>query len=176
MKPDLAVEIVDAISAAMKQAERGGKKLMRADAINLVREKLKKPPKAKGTRPGNISDELWLVTLEAEPALEGVDIRKALAAAQFWCKNHSKICTRRFFTDTWLPRADRTITHPGGKTSTLKMDADAEPDNWRTEATRLKLNARAKYTAWSKDSFELLCAKTWKELSVDLKADILKAL
>ncbi len=170
MKPDLAVEIVDAISAAMKQAERGGKKLMRADAINLVREKLKKPPKAKGTRPCGLTDELWIVTLEAEPSLKGVNVREQLAIAQFWCKEHGKQCTRKFFGN-WLIRCDRTITHPGGKTSTLKMDLYTEPDNWRTEVVRVKLKSAASAEVWAN-----ICARKWMDLSPDMRADILKAL
>ncbi len=86
-----------------------------------------------------MTDEEWLKHLEAEPSLVGVDIRRELGKAQFWCNENSRQCTRKFFTN-WLNKAPRTITVSGaGQTSRRQVSADinVEPAGWFAVAVRL---------------------------------------
>ncbi len=134
----------------------------------------RKPAKAKGSRPSSLTDELWIVTLESEPALKGVAVRDQLARAQFWCKQNNRICTRPFFVN-WLQKADRTITHPGGKTI-VSADANKEPNlEWRTEAIRVRVN-RGRGMPLSQDIWINVSALPWLQIPADIRADILKAL
>lgn len=60
------------------------------------------------------SENDWIAELETEPHLAAVNVRHELAAAQFWCKNNSRVCTRRFFVN-WLNKAERDVVlSPGG--------------------------------------------------------------
>ncbi len=116
---------------------------------------------------GRVEEE-WLKDLEKEPALAGVAIREELARAQFWCKENSRQCNRRFFTN-WLNKAERRIDHGGGKETRVKRDIYQEPTNWRTEEVRLRL---ARRSLMSPETWANVCAREWMDLSPDLRADI----
>ncbi len=180
----LAVKLADMILLAKtkKAATPGAGHFMRSDVIAVLQEGLaptleeleglrtqvagRKPAKAKGTRPSQLTDELYIVALESEPYLKGVDVRGQLAACQFWCKNNNAMCTKKRFA-RWLMKADRIITHPGGTTSTLKMDPYTEPIGW-------KQGSRPKQ--YSADVWANICERKWMDLSSDMRAEILKAI
>lgn len=177
-EPDLAVRLADALLAEKTAMAAKLLPFMRSDVIRVLRagligEELPKPAKAKGTaKAGLLPDELWIATLEAEPHLAGIDIRKALAGAQFWCKNNSRQCTRKFFVN-WLGKADRVVTAPGGSKATIKQDVYAEPPGWK-ESERAR---KAVYgSGVSRDTWQEMIRRGWFDLGVDTRAAILKAL
>lgn len=123
----------------------------------------------KKKRPSTLTDEEWLVSLEKEPCLAGVNIREQLAHAQFWCKNNSRQCTRRFFVN-WINKADRTVTAPGGQKTVVSQDVYKEPEGWRAcEKARRALGL-------SKESWSILTAKAWLDLDTIYRKNILRAL
>lgn len=127
------------------------------------------PASRKKKTTAQMSDEEWIVSLETEPALAGVGVRTELAKAQFWCKNNSRKCSRRFFVN-WLGKAERIVTHAGGKSVVRTDDIYTEPTGWRTcEAARAALK-------FSVEIWANICAKEWANLSPDLRASILRAL
>lgn len=117
------------------------------------------------------TEDDWIKELESEPHLAGVEIRKQLAAAQFWCKNNARQCTRKFFVN-WLNRAERSaVISPGGGQPVInRHDLYTEPKGWRqSESARKALNV-------SPEVWANICAEAWLDLSTDLRASILKAL
>ena len=112
------------------------------------------------------TDDEWLDSLEQEPALQGVAIRTELAKAQFWCKNNSRQCTRKFF-ENWLLKAPKTVMDTGGAAQRVAMDIYTEPKvDWRAVLVRL-------YPGLDP---ELVNCKPWHDLNPDTRKDILKAL
>jgi hypothetical protein len=63
------------------------------------------------------AEEEWLSELEANPVSAGLDVRRELGKAQFWCRENRRVCTRRFFTN-WLIKAERPTGGYGGQEST----------------------------------------------------------
>lgn len=113
----------------------------------------------------------WIAELEKEPHLQGVAVRKELAAAQFWCKNNARVCTRRFFVN-WLNKAERSaVISPGGNGPEInRKDVYTEPPGWRASAV---IPARLSVSA---ATWQNICATAWADLSVDLRASILRYL
>lgn len=75
------------------------------------------------------TDEEWIESLQLDPLFVGVDVRKELGKAQFWCRENSRQCTRKFFTN-WLNKAERTLT-AAANTGTRKFVAvTPEPNGW----------------------------------------------
>jgi hypothetical protein len=96
-----------------------------------------KPERKKSA--AKMADDEWIASLEKEPALRGVDIRREIGKAQFWAKNHRRQATRAFIVN-WLMKADRTLTvEMNGQTSkaTVSPDPYKEPPNWRPVAAQL---------------------------------------
>lgn len=97
-----------------------------------------KPPRKKAV--SKMSEEEWIVHLEAEPALRGVDVRRELGRAQFWCKENNRICTRKFFVN-WLGKAAHSaVMTPGaGQSSFRRVDpnTNVEPQGWYAVAVKL---------------------------------------
>ncbi len=75
--------------------------------------RLERKPKTLSARVDEM-DQIWIAEMESEPALHGVDVRAALAEAQFWCRNNSRVCTRKFFTNWILSPKNRVVRNPGG--------------------------------------------------------------
>ncbi len=141
-------------------AELADRVLAHADAVAKKKKRL-------------ASEEDWIKELEKEPHLAGVDVRKELAAAQFWCKNNDRQCVRRFFVN-WLNRAERSavISPGGGKPEINRKDVYAEPPNWReVDATRIMRALSISAETWAN-----ICTWKWPDLSTDIRATILKAL
>jgi len=52
-------------------------------------------PKAKRKpKVSEMTDEDWLISLESEPSLKGINIRQELGKAQFWCKQNKRVFYR----------------------------------------------------------------------------------
>lgn len=81
------------------------------------------------------TEESWLAECEKEPANEGIDVRKALADCQFWCKNNRRVCTRQTFVNWLLNPRNRTIYLKGGSEKTVI--SSAAPSGWLTILNRL---------------------------------------
>lgn len=148
-----------------------GNVVIRAEWIKVIDDLYAKtgPAVRKKKSTAQMSDEEWIVSLETEPALAGVEVRVQLAKAQFWAKNNSRKCTRRFFVN-WLGKAERTVSHPGGKSVVRTGDIYTEPEGWRTcEPARSAL--RVSVEVWAN-----ICAEGWANLSTDLRASILRSL
>jgi hypothetical protein len=76
----------------------------------------RKPPESKP----KIGDDEWFSSLRSDMQNQGVNIDAEYAKAAAWCKQKSRICSRRFF-ETWLKKADRPIaitTKPKTSSST----------------------------------------------------------
>jgi hypothetical protein len=104
--------------------------------LNRVGFTAKPAPKKSAAK---MADDEWIASLEKEPALRGVDIRREIGKAQFWAKNHRRQATRAFIVN-WLMKADRTLTvEMNGQTSraTVSPDPYKEPPNWRPVAAQL---------------------------------------
>lgn len=94
----------------LKQSQLTGAMLAeQADRMLAHLEKLEKKKKRLAT------EDEWLRDMQDDPAMVGVDVRKALAEAQFWAKNNSRVCTRRFFCQWLLNPRNRPILNGGGQ-------------------------------------------------------------
>ncbi len=93
-------------------------------------------PKKKRSMIG-LCDEEWLTELEAEPAYQGVDVRRECGKCRVYMKLRGRQVTRRTFVN-WLNKAEKTIGYNGtGKTSGASIPSVnpyAEPENWRERA------------------------------------------
>lgn len=93
----------------LKQSQLTGKTLAElADRTLAHLEKLEKKKKRLAT------EDEWLREMKDDPAMVGVDVCKALAEAQFWAKNNSRVCTRQFFTRWLLSPRNRPVLNGGG--------------------------------------------------------------
>lgn len=127
-----------------------------------VLEGLKKPRVA----PKTSTDNDWITQLEQDPALAGIDVKKQLGMAQFWCRNNNRLCTRKFFVN-WLQKAERTITvNADGMSSkvTLKADIYTEPQHWELIAARI----------YSEDIAKRMKENGWTNISPDMRNNILR--
>ncbi len=71
------------------------------------------------------TDDQWIEALQADPVFAGIDVRRELGKAQFWCRENNRQCTRKFFTN-WLNKADKTVT---AAPATLRRPAPSnQPD------------------------------------------------
>jgi hypothetical protein len=113
-------------------------KNMRAElyAVLLRSELVKKsPPRSAPVRkPMNVMSEAeFIAFLEAEPSLEGVDIRREIGKCQFWCKANGVQPTRARLVN-WMKKADRQLlTNAAGQSSFApkKPEPVFEPAGWR---------------------------------------------
>lgn len=86
----------------------------------------------KKKRGAPVSEEQFLASLKADPALVGVDFDKELAACQFWCRNHNPpVKCSRMRVVNWMKRAvgDATVAAPGG-TASHAPKPDPGPVGW----------------------------------------------
>ena len=116
--------------------------------------------------PKTSTDNDWIGELEQDPALAGIDVKKQLGMAQFWCRNNNRLCTRKFFVN-WLQKAERTITvNADGQSSkvTLKADIYTEPQHWELIAARI----------YNPDIAARMKENGWPNLSPDMRNNILR--
>lgn len=89
--------------------------------------KAKRKPKV-----SDMSDEDWLLSLEAEPALKGINIRQELGRAQLWCKQNKRVATRRFLMN-WFMKAEKIVdlkSAGASHASGLKLPPPKGPEGW----------------------------------------------
>ncbi len=83
------------------------------------------------------TEEEWLDEMQADPLMVGVDVRKALANAQFYCRNNNRVCTRKMFGN-WLQNPiNRPILHQGGSANGSKPAVEGAPPGWLVILNRL---------------------------------------
>lgn len=122
-------------SACIAKSKELGRKLVWAEVLELACECHAKAPKEKTPRSkpvSEMSDEEWIKSLEAEPALKGINVRQEIGRAQFWCKNNKRVPTRRFLVN-WLNKAEKVVdlkamgaTHATG----LRPPPPKGPEGW----------------------------------------------
>jgi hypothetical protein len=89
--------------------------------------KAKKKPKV-----SEMTDEDWIISLESEPSLKGINIRQEISKAQFWCKQNKRVATRRFLIN-WFNKAERVVDLKamGAQHATgLKPPPPKGPEGW----------------------------------------------
>lgn len=85
-----------------------------------------KKSKAKAT------DEEWRAEMQSVKAYEHLDIEAEFSRALFWCKDHRRQCTRRFFTN-WINRAsqnERPMTITVKPQPTAAAPDPNDPPDW----------------------------------------------
>lgn len=168
---DFARVCAEAIVRAKVDATTRGEIMRKSDIERIIREqdalRLDKPKAGKAKPKAKQTDEEWLAEMEADPAMAGVNVRAALAEAQFWCRNNRRECTRRFFANWLLNPKNRVIRAPGGSEARKSNgNGSGEPAGWRDAL-------KARYPSIDAD---ILATKAWEDISPDLRADALKEL
>jgi hypothetical protein len=82
-----------------------------------------------------LDDAAWILSLEKEPSLSGVNIRLEISKCDFWCRNNKKQRTRRRILN-WLTKAERVVDARalGGTFANglrPQPPAPPEPPHWR---------------------------------------------
>lgn len=120
-------------------------------------------------------EEDWLLSLEADPAMQGVDVRRELGRAQYWCKQNRRVCTRPFFSN-WLLKAEKTVnfTYDGASSRPVKvappkptLTADAPVAGW-------PLILRNEVSGIDASQVDAFCAADWSDLPKQIRETIIK--
>lgn len=125
------------LAACKAKASPLGRKLTAAEVFEVavgVGESvlLKKHPTISNKKTAELTDAEWVASLEAEPHLSGVNIKREINACQFWCKNNKKLPTRRRILN-WLAKAERVVDlkASGAQYATgLKVPPAPGPEGW----------------------------------------------
>ena len=152
----------------LKQSQLTGAVLAELIDRRLVHEEIQARKKKRLA-----TEEDWIKELEAEPHLAGVNVRKELAAAQFWCKNNARQCTRKFFLK-WLEKSARdAVLSPGGAAPKIdRCDVYKEPPDWKASERARK----AVYGGVSEEAWANITAASWFALGTNERKQILMAL
>ncbi len=121
------------------------------------------------------SDEEWLKGIEADPAMQGCDVRQELGKAQFWCKSRQRQCTRKFF-ENWLLKAEKTVvrSYDGATSKPAKPVPPPPRYTLETPVQGWPMLLR-NYIPLPADETERLCALDWHELPVTVREKIIHA-
>jgi hypothetical protein len=134
--------------------------------------------KVKKQRVKLASDEEWLKVIEANPIMQGIDVRRELGIAQFWCKPRNRQCTRRFFEETWLVNRlkEQTISRSyDGATSRPKPQPVKRTYGVNTIVPGWAMLLRTvPELNFTDDEIEAYCAQEWEELPVPVREKIIK--
>ena len=123
------------LAACKAKASPPGRKLTAAEVFEVavgVGEAKPKVASKSSSATLTLTDAEWVASLEAEPALSGVNIKREINACQFWCKNNKKLPTRRRILN-WLAKAERVVDlkASGAQYATgLKVPPAPGPDGW----------------------------------------------
>lgn len=171
-KKTWAHKLAEHLAKAKAQAGAAWSQALWVDTVNAWAEA--NPPKSKRkAKVSLMSEEEWIESLERDPAMAGVDVRREIGKCQFWCRNNEKVATRRRIV-VWLGRCDRSVkASQDGRSSfkaVISSDIYTEPQNWRTSP------AAQKVLGVSDDSWGLVCAKAWLDLSPDIRKDIIRGM
>lgn len=151
------------LTAKAKALGRGLSKMEIVDVCVETHEANNPKPRQKAQ---TSTDNDWIAELEQDPALTGIDVKKQLGMAQFWCRQRNRKCTRLFFLN-WLQKAERVITvNADGLSSKVTVMASIyhEPEHWEVIAARIynpDIAARMKENGWS-------------QISPDMRAKIIR--
>lgn len=139
LTPTFGERCVAAIRENLKTTGKNWSQLRGEDVAKII-DGVDAPPAAEkpakaGKRSPRLAtdDETWILELESEPALAGVDIRRELGKCAFWCKGRGMKPTRQRFQN-WLLKAERTVQVSGEGQSSFRPKASfglPEPANWR---------------------------------------------
>lgn len=82
-----------------------------------------------------MTDEQWVISLEGEPSLKGINVRQEIGKCQFWCRTNQKLPTRRRIVN-WLNKAERVtdLKAQGAQYANGLRPVppvQPEPANWR---------------------------------------------
>jgi len=177
MKPTFGQKATEALFALFEKAKLSGKPGAMAreniapDMIDLLDEMAaryrleKKAPKTPAQRTAEMED-IWLAELEADPAMAGIDVRKALAEAQFWCRNNARVCTRKFFSNWLLNPKHRPILNGGGHSVAHRRgDPYSEPADWRERIVELP---------YDRDRLRELASGKWLDVPLTLRQELVR--
>jgi hypothetical protein len=129
--------------------------------------------KADAKRKRLATEDEWLDAMQKDPAMVGVDVRMALSDAQFYCRNNSRICTRKFFSNWLLNPKNRRILNGGGAKPKVNGNGHA-PAGWLA-----MLNALYPDTVYAKGAALEIERETdyeWGQLNEAMREKIRKAL
>jgi hypothetical protein len=117
-------------------------------------------------------EEEWIQQLEADPVSAGLDVRRELGKAQFWCRENTRVCTRRFFTN-WLIKAERPTGGYGGASSAPKKPTPTKPVLFPENPVPgwpLLLRTQIDVPV---DQIESFCAGDWGDLPLEIRIKII---
>lgn len=101
-------------SQSQSQSQTETKTLGRNFAVAGATASVKKP---------ELSDEDWLTQLSANPAYDGLDVRREFSKMQAWCAANRKQATRRRLVN-WLNRADKPLNG-----AVVALNGHAKPES-----------------------------------------------
>lgn len=147
---------------------RGGGPLKKEVWLAIVATFLQKLKPVRKKAVSAMTDEEWLVSLETDPVLAGVDVRQQLGIAQFWLKGKPKRKFTRPFFRNWLIGAierGEVKIDGAGQSSKRKVVPDiyVEPEGWQVVAAKL-------YPGTD------IATRAWKDLGTDYRRKILEAM
>lgn len=121
------------------------------------------------------SDEEWLKGIEAEPAMQGIDVRQELGKAQFWCKARNRQCTRKFF-ENWLLKAEKTVvrSYDGATSRPAKPQPPKPTYTHSTPVPGWPLIIRT-YFDIPEEEADRLCSLDWTDLPHEIRQKIIVA-
>src|SRR6185503_5091788 len=123
------------------------------------------------------TEEEWLKELEADPAIQDIDVRKELGKCQFWCKQRNYTCTRKRFSN-WLlnPACERKIvrSYDGATSKPAKPQPPKPRYTLETPVPGWPMILR-NYLDLPTDQADALCSYDWHELSVSVREKIIRA-
>lgn len=126
------------IDRCTQKAHSLQRKLKSMEIVELAVE-LHGAGEPKARKPVGISNDLddtaWILSLEKEPSLSGVNIRLEISKCDFWCRTNKKQRTRRRILN-WLNKAERVVDAKamgGSFANGLRPlpPAPPEPPHWR---------------------------------------------
>ncbi len=122
------------------------------------------------------SEEAWLKELEADPAMQGIDVRRELGRCQFHFKGQGIIVSRARFK-RWLLRAERDANVGRSYDGATSKPAKPQPPKPRytleNPVPSWPMILRH-YITLSAEESERLCELDWHELPVDVREKIIQ--
>ncbi len=121
------------------------------------------------------TEEEWIKGIEADPAMQGIDVRQELGRAKFWCKSRNRQCTQKFF-ENWLLKAEKTVvrSYDGATSKPAKPQPPKPRYTLETPVPGWPLILR-NYLQTPEPLADVLCEKDWHDLPVDVREKIIHA-
>lgn len=177
--PDLPTRLADMLLIAKTTAAAAELPFRRSDVIRVLREGLAKEKAPVKTIPkrkpmNQMSEEEFILYLENEPALSGVDVKREIGRCQFWCSANGAQPTRlRIFK--WLMKAERDVKFSGaGKSSKPPVISPKAFFTIETPVPGWPFILRHKIESIPEPERNELCKLDWLELSEEVRRLIIK--